>query len=162
MTTSRVPALIDYLVATFQAAPTLGQASPQVNVIDGPAVTADMGPLTLWVGADDISQAVPVAARSTQSRGQPFADLGGQSRNEVISVPCVAQAQGATDDVRTLRVAAAGIMAAVDALVRTDPQLGGTVITTMPGVASAEWRQGLTERGMAAQVMFTIDTESKI
>jgi hypothetical protein len=164
VTTSRVPAVIDYLVATFNAAATLGQASTPVTVIDGPAVTADPGPLALWVGVDGIDpngNPMPTAATSIQSRGN-LADLGGQTRNETISVPCVALAQGGTDDVRALRVAVAGIVAAVDALVRADPKLGGNVISTMPGVAAAQWRQGPSPRGMAAQVTFTIDAETQI
>ena len=40
MTTSRVPALIDYLVAEFTTAATLGAATPPVLVFDGQAVTA--------------------------------------------------------------------------------------------------------------------------
>ena len=40
-TTSRVPATIDYLVAAFTAASTLGAASPPVAVYDGPFLTDD-------------------------------------------------------------------------------------------------------------------------
>lgn len=160
--TSRVPAVLSYLVTLFQTAATLGQATPAVDVIDGPAPNADPGPLALWVGVDDIDPGgMPVAARSTQSRGN-LADLGGQTRNEAISIPCVVQAQGGGDDVPSLRADAAGLMAAVDALVRNDSRLGGNVILTTPGVNAAEWQQGPSPRGMAVRVLFTIDAEAQI
>jgi hypothetical protein len=161
MTTSRVPAVIDYLVATFQADVTLGKAPAPgtVNVIDGPAVTADPGPLALWVGVDDIDPgAFPAAASSTQQ----WAALGHMARNESLTITCVAQAQGG-DDVRTLRVAAAAIVSAVEDLVRGDVSLGGNVST--PGnaaVTAAEWRQGPSARGMSARVTFQITAQARI
>jgi len=163
VTTSRVPAVIDYLVTTFQAAATLGQATPPVTVIDGPAVTADPGPLALWVGADDIESATPAAADSTQD----WAALGHQARNEQLAIHCTAQAWSGDDDVRSLRLAAAAIVSAVEDLVRNDSSLGGTV--SIPGnaaVTSAQWLQGPAlagqNRGMAARVSFDITAKARI
>lgn len=162
-TTTRVPAVLAYLVTTFQAAATIGQATPPVNVIDGPNVTADPGNVALWVGCEDIDPAtvMPVAARSTESRGN-LSDMGGLTRNEAISVPCVIQAQSASDDVPSLRATAAAVMAAVDTLIRGDRTLGGNVILTTPGVNTAEWQQGPSTRGMAVRLLFTIDAEAQI
>lgn len=161
MTASRVPQVIDYLVTLFQAAATLGQATPSVDVIDGPKVTADPGPLALWVGVDDISPgATPAAATSTQQWQQ---GLGRTMRVETLSVHCVAQAWSGNDDVRTLRVAAAAIVSAAEDLVRADPSLGGTLPGVKDaGVTQADWRQGPTARGMAAQIIFTIDASAII
>jgi hypothetical protein len=165
MTTSRVPQVIDYLVTLFQDAATLGQATSPVNVLDGPVVTADPGPLTLWVGVDDIdpSNTGPLAASSSQ-QWQP--GLGRADRTETLSVYCTAQAWSGSDDVRVLRVAACAISAAAEDLVRADPSLGGT----LPGVTDAvvtagELRQGPElsgGRGMAARVTFTIDATAII
>lgn len=164
--TSRVPAAIDYLVSLFQNAVTLGgplvngQQTGPVNVIDGPKVTADPGPLALWVGVDDISPgATPRAATSTQQ----WAALGRMGRNEDLAIPCTAQAQSGGDDVQTLRLAAAAVMSAVEDLVRNDASLGGTV--NVPGnaaVTSAEWRQGPTAKGMRAWVVFEITAKARI
>lgn len=162
MTTSRVPAVIDYLVGLFQGAATLGLATPPVTILDGPVVTADPGPLALWVGADDIDPGTtpPTAASSTQQwqRG-----LGHTGRAEALSVNCVAQAWSGNDDVRTLRVAAAAIVSAAEDLVRGDPSLGGTLPGTRDAaVTGAEWRQGPTTRGMAVRVTFTIAAAATI
>lgn len=160
-TTSRIPAAIDYLVALFQGAATLGQATPPVSVIDGPAVTADPGLLALWVGVGDIDPATgaPVTASSTQQ----WAALGRMARNEQLTIYCTAQAWSGSDDVRTLRVAAAAIVSAVEDLVRGDASLGGVVST--PGnaaVTAANWQQGPTQRGMAARVTFEITAQARI
>ena len=161
-TTSRVPAVIAYLVATFQAASTLGQASPQVNVIDGPMVTADPGPLALWVGVDDITSPEPTAADSAQV----WAALGHQARNEQITIYCTAQAWSGSDGVATMRAAVAAIVSAAEDLVRNDASLGGTVST--PGnaaVTAIKWQQGpgLTgTRGMAARAVFEITAQARI
>ncbi len=159
--TSRVPAAIDYLVTLFQAAATLGQATPPVNVIDGPKVTADPGPLALWVGVDDIDPAttLPDAAASTQQ----WAALGRMARNEELVIYCTAQAVSGGDDVRTLRLAVAAIVAAVEDLVRGDASLGGVVAT--PGnaaVTACQWRQGPTGPGMAARASFEITAQARI
>jgi hypothetical protein len=161
VTTTRVPAVLAYLVTLFTNAATLGQATPPVNVIDGPKVTADPGPLALWVGVQDIDAAAGQvkAADSTQD----WAALGRMARNEDLTIYCLAQAQSGSDDVAPLRAAAAAIMAAAEDLVRADASLGGVVST--PGnaaVTSEEWTQGPTAQGFAARVMFDITAQARI
>lgn len=158
-TTSRVPEVISYLVASFQAAATLGKATPPVTVIDGPEINADPGPLALWVGVDDIDAvaagALPAAATTTQ---EWMPGLGRNGRTESLSIPCVAQAAAGDDDVASLRTAAAGIFAAVQGLVDADPSLGGAIPGSRDaGVTEGEWRQGPTVTyGMAVRVVFTV------
>jgi len=163
-TTTRVPQVIDYLVGLFQGAATLGKAAPPVNVIDGPKVTADPGPLALWVGVDDIDAvtagALPAAAASAQQWQQ---GLGRSNRVETVEVPCTAQAWSGSDDVRVLRVAAAGIVSAVEDLLRGDPGLGGTTPGVKDaGVTGCDWQQGPTGRGMAVRAVFTIGATALI
>ncbi len=163
-TTSRVPAVLDYLVTLFQGAATLGQAVPPVNVIDGPKVTADPGPLALWVGVDDIDAvtagAFPAAATSTE-QWQP--GLGRTNRTESIEVHCTAQAWSGSDDIRALRVAVAGIISAVEDLLRSDPGLGGTTPGSKDaGVTACDWRQGPSGQGMAARAVFMIGATALI
>ena len=80
MTTSRVPALIDYLVAEFTTAATLGAATPPVLVFDGPPTTGDPAPLALHVGVDDVFTDAPAAAGTSE---QPW----GWRRNGKNSPP---------------------------------------------------------------------------
>ena len=61
--TSRVPALIDYLVNAFTAAATIGAASPPVLVFDGPPTTADPAPLV------PVLTPVPAGRPSTRPGG---------------------------------------------------------------------------------------------
>lgn len=157
MSTSKVPAVIDYLVTLF----TNAQATTLngVTVFDGPAVTADPAPLALWVGVDDPdATAATVAASSTQE----WAGLGHQSRNELLSVRCVAQAWSGADDVRTVRQSVYAIIAAVEDLVRNDAALGGNLLFTSPGVTNGELRQLTSGAGAAARVTFTIDGKARI
>lgn len=159
--TSRVPAAIDYLVPLFAGAATLGQATPPINVIDGPGVTADPGPLALWVGVSDIDPGAGL--KDTASSAQQWAGLGRMARNEDLTVYCVAQAQSGSDDVRVLRLAVAAIVTAVENLVRGDASLGGVVSTPgNAGVTSAQWQQGPTPRGMAARVTLEITAQARI
>jgi hypothetical protein len=168
MTTSRIPAVIDYLVGLFQNATTLGgplvngQQTGSVNVIDGSAVTADPGPLALWVGCGDIGATIADAATATQS----WAALGRMARDEQLTIFCTAQAWSGSDDVRVLRLAAAGVVAAVEDLVRGDASLGGVV--SVPGnaaVTGAQWQQGpglSGDRGMAVRITFEITAQARI
>jgi hypothetical protein len=170
VTTSRIPQAIDYLVGLFQGAVTLGgplvngQQTGAVNVIDGPAVNADPGPLTLWVGVGDIDPGT--GAPETANGSQAWAGLGRMARNEDLTIFCTAQAWSGSDDVRTLRLAAAAVVAAVEDLVRGDASLGGVVST--PGnaaVTATQWRQGPSlsgDRGMAVRITFEITAQARI
>lgn len=152
--TSRVPALIDYLVALFTNAVTLGQAAPPVTVYDGPPTTAFDAALALYVGVDDALSAgtVPTGATSDQSR-QGLA----QKREELITVPCAAVVWFGTDDMKTVRTAAFGILAAVEDLVRTDAtQFGGNAGLADPGVSGIVLAQNNTQQGAVAQAAFSI------
>lgn len=146
---SKVPDVIDYLVTLFTDAATIGGTG--VAVVDGPKVQATTIPLGLWVGCDDITATLPAAASSTQ-------ELGGLKprATERLSINCTAYAWSGGDDVATLRTAAYGVVAAVETTIAGDPALGGTV-ASRPAVTGAQLRQGPQNRGMAAQVTFTID-----
>jgi hypothetical protein len=159
MVTSRVPALIDYLVATFTAASTLGAATPPVTVYDGPQTSLSPSPLVLWVGLDDpdTDQVAPSAAAAEQE----WAALGKLGRNEISTIHCVAEAWTGADDISGMRVAAFGIVAAVENIVRTDP-FSGLALFPDPGVTGLELRQNNTERGSQARVSFQIAFKSRL
>jgi hypothetical protein len=159
MATSKIPALIDYLVATFTAASTLGQASPPVAVYDGPQTTLAPAQLILWVGLDDpdTDQAAPSAAAFEQE----WAGLGKQARNEISTIHCVAEAWTGSDDISGMRAAAFGIVAAVENIVRTDP-FSGLALFPDPGVTGGELRQNNPTTGAQARVSFQIVFKSRL
>jgi len=158
VTTSRIPALIDYLVTTFTAASTLGAASPPVTVFDGPQTTAAPYPLILWVGVDDPDTAdvAPSAAASEQE----WAALGKLARNEITTIHCVAEAWTGADDIKSMRTAAFAIEGAVEDIVRTDPFSGLALYPI--GVTGLELRQNNPAEGSQARVSFQIVFKSRI
>lgn len=158
--TSRVPALIDYLVALFTGAATLGQATPPVTVYDGPATTALDAPLALWVGlTDPDNDGAQAAADFTQE----WAAIGRLGRNEATVIHCCAQAWAGTDDLKTVRVAVTGIVAAVEVLMQSDStQFGGNVLYPAPGLAAGSLVQNNTDRGAIARVPFDLVFRSRI
>jgi hypothetical protein len=158
--TSRVPALLDYLVDLFTNAATLGAATPPVTIFDGPPTTELDPPLALYVGlSDPDSDAAEPAADFSQTWGA----IGRQARNEVTTIHCCAQAWAGTDDLKTVRVAATGIVAAVEVLMQSDStQFGGNVLFPAPGVAAGALLQNNTDRGAIARVQFDLIFRSRI
>jgi hypothetical protein len=158
--TSRVPALIDYLVTLFTNAATLGQATPPVTVFDGPPTT-DLDPgLALYVGlTDPDSETAAEAAVFTQE----WAAIGRLGRNETSIIRCCAQAWAGTDDLKTVRVAVYGIVAAVETLMQADTtQFGGNVLFPDPGLQAGSLLQNNTSRGAIARVPFDLTFKSRI
>jgi hypothetical protein len=156
--TSKVPALLDYLVATFTASALLGQAVPPVTVYDGPPTTGLDAPLKLFVGLDDPdSDQAQLAVTFTQS----LSGLDASKRDELSAVNCVAEAWAGTDDPRTVRVAAFGIVTAVETVVRGDTgQFGGNASLAVPGVTAGDLLQNNTTTGAVARVRFQIQFKS--
>jgi hypothetical protein len=158
--TSRVPALIDYLVTLFTNAATLGAAVPPVTIYDGPATTALDAPLKLFVGLTDPDN--PGAEPAADSV-QEWAAIGRQGRNETITIHCCAEAWAGTDDLKTVRISATGIVAAVEAVMQADTtQFGGNVLFPDPGVAGLALLQNNTDRGAIARVAFDLTFKSRI
>jgi len=156
--TSRVPALLDYLVDLFTTAG--NAANPPFTVYDGPVVTAENVKLLLWVGlTDPDSDAADSAATFTQAR----ADLGQLTRDESSSISCVAEAWSGTGEsaLSSLRASAFAVLAAVETAIRTnvDQTFGGNG-QPMPGVTGAELLQNTTTEGVFARVRFQIQFRS--
>lgn len=154
---SKVPALIDYLAAAFTGAATLGQATPPVTVFDGPNTT-ELDPfLKLYIGlSDPDNEGIEPAVTFAQTRD----DLGSATRTERPDIHCCAEAWSGTDDMRTVRVAAFGILAAVEALVRGDATNFGGLGQATPGLAVAELQQNNTSAGAIARIPFTLSFTS--
>src|SRR5258708_39969061 len=113
--TSRVPALIGYLVDLFTADATIGAATPPVTVYDGPATTGLDPPLKLFIGLTDPDN--PAAEPAADSQ-QSWAALGRRGPDEQVTIHSCAEAWSGADDIRTMRVAASGTCAAVETLMQ--------------------------------------------
>jgi len=158
--TSRVPPLIDYLVTLFQGSAALGQATPPVTVLDGPATTELDPPLALWVGLPDPDNP---AAETAADFTQAWAAIGRLGRDEIITIHCCAQAWSGADDVKTVRLAVTGITSAVETLMQADTtQFGGNVLFPAPGFASGSLTQNNTDRGAIARIPFDLTFRSRI
>lgn len=158
--TSRIPALIDYLVPLFTNAATLGQAAPPVTVYDGPPTTALDAPLKLYVGlSDPDSESAEAAADSVQE----WAGLGRAARNEMVTIHCCAEAWSGVDTIAVVRLSATGIVAAVEAVMQADTgQFGGNVLFPDPGITGLVLSQNNTNTGAIARVSFDLIFRARI
>lgn len=158
--TSRIQPLTDYLVTLFTGAATLGQAVPQVEVLDGPATTLLDLPLKLWVGwTDPDNPGQETGATSVQE----WAALGRLGRNETVTIHCCAEAWSGVDSVQTVRLAAAGITAAVEVLMQSDTtQFGGNVLFPDPGLTNVATPQLNTDKGVRVQQTFDLVFKCRI
>lgn len=158
--TSRLPVLISYLVTLFTNDPTLGAATPPVTVFDGPPTTGLDAPLKLYVGLSDPDN---VAAEPAGEFRQTWAGMGRRARNEEVTIHCCAEAWSGTDDLLTVRVAAAAIVAAVEVVMQSDTtQFGGNVLFPDPGIDSGALVQNNTQAGAIARVAFDLIFRSRI
>ena len=158
--TSRIPALLDYLVTLFQGSALLGQAVPPVTVYDGPPTTALDAKLALYVGlADPDNQGAELAADSAQQWGA----LGRLGRDEMVTVHCCAEAWAGTDDMRTTRLSATAIVASVEELMQADTtQFGGNALFPDPGITALALAQNNTATGAVARVTFDLVFKARI
>jgi hypothetical protein len=160
--TSRIPALIDYLFTLFNSSVLLGAAPAPgtVTVYDGPPTTALDAPLALYVGlADPDNDGAELAAESVQEWGA----LGRLGRNETITIHCCAEAWAGTDDMRTVRLSATGIVAAVEQVMQADTtQFGGNVLFPAPGITALALSQNNTQTGAVARVTFDLVFQARI
>ena len=158
--TSRVAPLIDYLFGLFSADPTIGAATPAVAVYDGPPTTAlDFG-LKLFVGLTDPDN--PAAEPAADSQ-QAWAALGRRGRDEQVTIHCCAEAWSGSDDIKTMRLAAYGIVSAVETLMQADTtQFGGNVLFPDPGLTAMALLQNNTTTGALARVTFDLIFKSRV
>lgn len=158
MATSKVSAVIDYLVTTFTAAATLGQAPTPVAVYDGPFLAQTPTQLNLYVGLTDPDADEPIGANSEQT----WAALGKQAIDENLTVHCCAEAWSGDTNLQPARTSAYGIVAAVETIIRNDVMLGGLVLFCQPVAGGAELQQDQTDQGARAKVLFRIDAKARL
>jgi hypothetical protein len=160
--TDLIPDVIAYLVAQCQASTSLGAATPQVGVFDGPTPAGEPLPLPLrlWIGYDALSGA-PDAGTATQK----FSFLGqsGAYRDETGNIPCTAEAWDGEPSVANVRALCKAITGAVEVLLRGSPSTGGPGDSSMGGLvqwSQAEgpftWTQSLDASGASAMCVFRV------
>ena len=160
--TSQVPNVIGYLIDTFTAAATLGQATPAVSVRCGPELSGDFSQLVLFVGVDDptsLEQGTPPTGATSE---QVWVGMGARARDEDLSVYCTAEAWSGDTGTRVAMVAAYGIVAAAEAVLLADVSMGGLALYQAPGSTghALRWQQG--EGGLAAHVTFRIAAKARL
>lgn len=158
--TSRIPALIDYLVNLFTNDPTIGLATPPVTVFDGTPTTLLDAPLKLYVGLNDPdNEGLQPAGESVQE----WAALGRRGRNETSTIHLCAEAWSGSDTIQAQRLLCAGIVAAVETLMQADTtQFGGNVVFPDPGAQQFAWSQNNTTGGAVARCAFDLVFRSRI
>jgi hypothetical protein len=159
-TTSRIPALIDYLVTLFTGSAALGAATPPVTIYDGPATTGLDAPLKLFVGLHDPDS--PAAEEAAGSQ-QTWAALGRLGRDEIVTIHCCAEAWAGTDDLKTVRTSVTGIVAAAEQVMQADTtQFGGNALFPDPGITALVLTQNNGDRGAVARVAFDLVFKARI
>lgn len=153
-TTSRAPAVIDALVALFEATPALDG----VKVVDGPLVTGDPLHRAVFVGYDgdpdnDGGEAVTFS--------QEWASIGQKAKNETFTVQCAVAAWKGSTKVRPVRVLAYDLLAAVEDTLRADPSLGMPP-PTIVAFASGSLIQAQRKSGIECRIPFQIAVQTRI
>ena len=158
--TSRLPALLTYLVNLFTNDATIGQATPPVSVFDGPPTTALDAPLKLYVGLTDPDTDAAEPAGESQ---QQWAALGRRGRDETVTIHCVAEAWSGDDSISVVRASVMGVVAAVETLLQADTtQFGGNVLFPDPGITGIVLSQNNTAHGAIARASFDLVFKSRI
>jgi hypothetical protein len=167
--TSRVPQVIDYLVAAATASPLLG-ANPtaKVTIVDGPTLTTDTlaAPLHLWVGCADPTADESAAAGAVQN--WPLLDHA-RTRDEDGEVWLTADAWSGSVAMKVVRDQCAAIVGGVELLLRGLPQDGGPGDITMGGLVQwsavdgpYSWPQRQTQQGAGCSCTFRVTCRARL
>ncbi|MEV7907700.1 hypothetical protein [Streptomyces anulatus] len=151
-TPSRVPAVLDRLVATFTTA-----LPASVAVHDGPTVTADPLQDVVCVGWDGDDDGDGQAVEWTQE----WAGLGAGRKDESIDVTCVLICWDGDADVRATRARAYELFATLEAALRADPGQGFASPTTV-AVTGGRLHQEQTADGVEVRLPFTVSIVTRI
>lgn len=153
MASSRVPALIDALVAALQASVDLSG----VNIVDGPLVSNSAAAEWVFVGYDGD----PGGEGQATSTQQQWAGIGAKAKNEEISLTCAVLVRSGSTDVKPLRDRAYQIFAAAEAVVRADPALT-LPPPTVCDISDHNFFAEQTAQGLQGRLPFTITCTTRI
>jgi hypothetical protein len=161
VSTTLVPAVIDWLVSAAAASPLLGAANPPVVVLDGPDVSPDVlaQPRLLWVGASGPHD--PAVEAAAAQSDWPILDAA-RTTDEDVEITCAAEYWSGSAAMKVNRDGCAAIVDAFASLLRGTPQAGGPGDTTMGGlvfwsrVSPVSWQQEQRSDGSAALCQFKV------
>ncbi|MFK0151199.1 hypothetical protein ACIQVK_03840 [Streptomyces sp. NPDC090493] len=154
VTTSRVPAAVDALLAILRAAPGLSD----VAIIDGPATTNLTSLKHLFVGWQS-------GADAAVSLEQSFNAAGARTRDEVFSISCYAEARSGDTAMKDRRDEVFEIVGEVETALRatnaapTAPTLNNTVLWAH--LTAGDLTQ-LQADGSLAGLAFTVTCQARI
>lgn len=152
MTTSRVPDLIDALYTRATAALV---ANTAVQVLDGYGTDENPGDC-LMIGVEDPASLETAFSGSSSQTPGPFST--NRKRDENGSVTCAAYSWNGNADQKQARDAAYSYVAAVENLLRSDPNLGiasgGDFVAQMGD--TQRFSQNQTADGADALVVFNV------
>lgn len=147
MSTSRIPAVLDALVATFDA------VMPEA-VTDGPP-TQTIPNRMLYVGASVGDEPV--------SFSQSWAGQGHLRRNESMSVPNLLRHRTGNAETKPARDAIFADLALIEDALRNDPTLGLTgFITRAQFGTDGSYTQARDGKGLLCLLAFTIAVDVRI
>jgi hypothetical protein len=155
MSTSRVPATLEALVALFAAAPTLGGAG--VEIIDGPMVTGDPLREAVYVGYDGD----PDGDFESVTFAQEWAGLGARAKDETFTVTCAVSVWSGSTKVVPMRVRAFEVLGEVETTLRAEPSLG-LPPPTVVAMASGSLVQSQRGSGLECRIPFQIAVQTRI
>jgi hypothetical protein len=167
MTTTQASAVIGYLVSTCEASASLGQASPQVYVFDGPQPSRALSGVqrALWIGSNPASDTEAGVTATQEFAGMDM----GLKRNEAGEVVCAAQCWSGDTAIAIQRDGADAIVAAVELLLRGTPRSGGPGDTSMGGLVlwsqvsgPFEWYQRQQPNGASVLCVFRVSYRARL
>ncbi|MFE9098491.1 hypothetical protein [Streptomyces sp. NPDC007264] len=154
MTTSRVPAAVDALLAILRAAPGLAG----VTIVDGPPVVNLTALKHVFVGWQP-------SAEAAVSLEQSFNSAGARTRDETITISCYAEARAGDTDMQARRAEVFALLGEVETALRatnsapTAPTLNGTVLWAH--LTAGDLTQVQAE-GSLAGLAFTVTCQARI
>ena len=154
MTTSRVPAAVDALLAILRAAPALAEA----RIVDGPETVNLTDLRRIHIGWQP-------SADSAVSLEQSFNSAGARTRDEAFSIRCYAEARAGNADMKARRDEVFALVGQVETALRatndapTAPTLNGAVLWSH--LTAGDLIQ-LQEEGSLAGLAFTVTCQARI
>jgi hypothetical protein len=151
MTSTAAPAVIDALLAALRSAAPAG-----IEVYDGIWPTDAAPSQYLMVGVEDADDTGGLIDAVTSQ--QEWRYVGHETRDETLTVHCVAVAWTGEDDLSACRLLAADVVTLATDLITADPSLSDSVlhVQRITGIAL---RQGYTEDGVAVNIRFDIECQ---
>lgn len=168
MATSRLPAVIDALLALMRATtgyrdPSAAVSAALVPVFDGPTIGVSGDHATRWLSIGWAGD--PESPEDAGVAEQAVATGGNNTRDEVGTIRCRAAAQGGETDptpLSTLRLQAAAIVGDVELLLRTNPTLGIVAPRMFARIGEVGALRPSITRGPSVTADFTVIYDTRI